>query len=130
MSALGRTELSRSGGVGVDRFVGGDPLSLLGASRPSTPPPSGVKALMLAVLEDGIRCYFSAVPRLRAEADHWIESGRRTAFSFVVICEILGLEPDAARAALRRLRVVDAKPSMLRKRHRATVRRASVSVPC
>jgi hypothetical protein len=37
---------------------------------------TGTKALMLAVLEDGIRSYLSPVARIRAEAEYWIASAR------------------------------------------------------
>ena len=64
----------------------------------------GVKALMLAVLEDAIRAYLGPVPRCRAEADLWIADSRsRWVFSFPVVCETLGLEPSAVRRALRRM---------------------------
>jgi hypothetical protein len=65
---------------------------------------TGLKALMMAVLEDGIRDYREGRGRLSAEAAEWIRSDRRDAFSFIVICETLGLEPAAVRAALARPR--------------------------
>jgi hypothetical protein len=63
-----------------------------------------LKPLMTAVLEDGIRNYCGRIGWRRAEAEAWIRSNRRTPFSFVVVCEALGLEPDAVRRALPRLR--------------------------
>lgn len=114
----------------TDRIDTVGALEMLGGGNATALPQSGVKRLMLAVLEDGIRCYFSPVPRIRAEAEHWIESGRRSAFSFEVVCDMFGLEPDAAREALRRLRGYESRPGMLRMRHRGTVRRAAVSIPC
>ncbi len=66
---------------------------------------TGTKALMLAVLENGFRSYFSPKVRIRAEAERWVKSPLgRSPFSFTVVCETLGLEPDAVRGALRRLR--------------------------
>jgi hypothetical protein len=66
---------------------------------------TGTKALMLAVLENGFRSYFSPKVRIRAEAERWVRNPQgRSPFSFNVVCETLGLEPDAVRKALRRLR--------------------------
>jgi len=71
---------------------------------------SGEKALHLAVLADGIRC-FTARPQNRhedpdrrgaeAEAEAWIRAvDEESPFSFVNVCETLGVDPDALRAAL------------------------------
>ena len=66
---------------------------------------TGTKALMLAVLDNGFRSYFSPKARIRAEAERWVKNPQgRSPFSFTVVCETLGLEPDAVRSALRRLR--------------------------
>jgi len=65
-------------------------------------PFSGTKALMLAVLEDAIRTFLNRQDG--GEAELWIFGRqRRSVFSFVVVCETLGLEPNAVRTALRRL---------------------------
>jgi hypothetical protein len=70
--------------------------------------PTGVKALMLAVLEDGIRSFMSPISQIRMEAEFWIMSPRRRSpFSFNVVCETLGLDPQAARDAVLRLRRVE-----------------------
>lgn len=101
---------------------------LIALDRASVLPRTGVRALMLAVLEDAIRCYFQGEPRVRAEAELWIEVGpRHWAFSFDVICESFGLDPAATRMALRRMRQADPRPTMLRKRHRGTGRRPGIS---
>jgi hypothetical protein len=64
---------------------------------------TGTKALMLAVLDNGIRSYLGPAGRIRTEAEYWVNGGdRRSPFSFTVVCETLGLEPDAVRGALRR----------------------------
>jgi len=69
---------------------------------------SGPRALMLAVLEDAVRCieegrwrsHFRA-RRLAAEAEAWMRCERREwPFSFVNICEVLGFDVDAMRAHL------------------------------
>jgi hypothetical protein len=60
---------------------------------------------MLAVLEDGIRNALSPHTRERDEADAWITNRRqRSPFAFNTVCETFGLEPDAVRRAVARLR--------------------------
>src|SRR5437660_12781329 len=69
---------------------------------------SGEKALMLAVLEDGIRCYQEHLrnprsnPRLLSQqAEQWIRAvDYEWPFSFQNVCETLGIDPSALRAAL------------------------------
>jgi hypothetical protein len=71
---------------------------------------SGEKALMLAVLEDGIRCFQEHLrnprlnPRLLSEqAEEWIRAEDWDwPFSFNNVCDTLGLDPAALRAALLR----------------------------
>jgi len=75
----------------------------LGGGEPHTGHYIGTKALMLAVLVEGIRDCCSRPGRLREDAEHWVRSNRRSAFSFSVICEVLGLEPNAVRRVLPRL---------------------------
>ncbi len=69
---------------------------------------SGSLALMLAVLEDAIRCIergrwsrrFRA-RALAAEAQTWMRSdSREWPFAFASICDVLGLEVDAVRTRL------------------------------
>jgi len=92
----------------------------------------GVKALMLALLEDAIRAYLGPVDRNREEAALWMaDSRRRWVFAFPVVCETLGLEPSAVRAAVRRLharspRVLAASRSRPNARRNAGVRMAAV----
>jgi len=70
----------------------------------SAEPVVGVRALMLALLEDAIRAYLGPVDRNHEEAALWIANSRRGwVFAFPVVCETLGLEPSAVRVALRRL---------------------------
>jgi len=65
----------------------------------------GVKALMLAILEDGMRAYLGPIGRSHDEAAAWITDPRsHWLFSFPVVCETLGLEPAAVRAAVCGLR--------------------------
>jgi hypothetical protein len=85
---------------------------------------AGVRALMLAVLEEAIHCFLSNDRRAREEAERWIISDRRRSpFSFTVVCETLGLDPDSARRALRRLREQNVPRKSLG-RSRPNVRRA------
>ena len=75
----------------------------LSGGEPRTGHYTGTKALMMAVLVEGIRDCCSRPGRLRDDAEQWVRSNRRSAFSFSVICEVLGLEPNAVRRALPRL---------------------------
>ena len=80
-------------------------LAPVAGGEPRTGEYTGTKALMLAVLENGFRSYFSPKLRIRSEAERWIKNPQgRSPFSFTVVCETLGLEPDAVRMALQRLR--------------------------
>ena len=97
----------------------------LGGGESSAGPYTGIKALMLAVLDNGIASYLSSTPRIRAEAEYWIgTSARRSPFSFTVVCETLRLEPDAVRAAVQRLRAQQGKALRSLGRRRQNVRRA------
>jgi len=71
-----------------------------------------VKRLMMAVLEDALRCFQNnsnarSGPRKRlfAEAERWLcaETGDGP-FSFDTVCETLGIEPDFLRGGLRQWR--------------------------
>lgn len=71
----------------------------------------GVRNLMIAVLEDAVRAYVAGDAQERFESEVWIASRERGfPFAFTVICETLGLEPDAVRDALRRMRTQPAPP--------------------
>ena len=69
---------------------------------------SGEKALMLAVLEDGIRCFQEHLtnprsnPRLLSkQAEDWIGAiDYEWPFSFNNVCETLGIDPEALRERL------------------------------
>jgi len=99
-------------------------LTSLGGGESRSAQYTGTKALMLAILEDGIRSFLSPVGRIRSEAEYWVKTARhRSPFSFTVVCETLGLEPDAVRAALERLRERNVSPRRLLGRSRPNVRR-------
>jgi hypothetical protein len=84
---------------------------------------TGTKALMLAVLEDGIRSYLGSSRVIAHEAEFWIYSHRRhSPFSFVVVCEMLGLDPDAVRKTLKRMKTENVPPRKALPRARHNVR--------
>ena len=70
----------------------------------------GEAALMRAVLEDAIHCFQKQfvrkgrrVGRLAREAEEWFATDDpRWPFSFVNICDVLGLEPEYLRLGLKR----------------------------
>lgn len=81
-----------------------EPAETLIGSALGSRPMRGVEALLLAVLDDGIRCFFSSNRRIRQEASTWVEDQREQGpFSFVGLCEYFRLDPWAVRAALRTL---------------------------
>jgi len=85
---------------------------------------TGTKALMLAVLEDGIRAYLSGGKLLADEAEFWIYSQRRQSpFSFAIVCEMLGLDVDAVRKTLKRMKDANtpARKALPRARHNVRV---------
>jgi len=67
---------------------------------------------MLAVLEDAVHVYQiggsggARTRRLYAETEQWFASTDTSwPFSFVRICQVLGLDPEHVRSGLRRWRV-------------------------
>ena len=112
--------------MGEDHYtIGGDLRAAVCGGEPRSAVLSGIRGLLLAVLEDGIRSYLSPVPEVRAEAEYWVGSGRaRSPFAFVVICETLGLEPTAVRTSLERMRAQRVDPARAIGRTRPNVRRA------
>jgi hypothetical protein len=100
-------------------------LTSLGGGESSRGPYTGIKALMLAVLDNGITCYMSRISRIRTEAEHWVDStSSRSPFSFPVVCEMLGLEPGAVRTELRRWRETGVSPARALTRRRPNASRA------
>ncbi|MDX2166428.1 MAG: hypothetical protein SF182_05170 [Deltaproteobacteria bacterium] len=90
----------------VHRNLDGEVAALLGigGGESRAVPLIGMRALMLAMLEDAVRAYLGSNPREAEDAAAWIDSTRnRWVFSFGTVCETLGLEPPAVRAALHRL---------------------------
>ena len=86
----------------------------------------GTRALMLAVLEEAIRSYCGPPGAVRAQAEAWVRSPSTSAFSFVTVCEILGLEPEAVRRVLpglQRGRGPRVRPNVIRTRRTRVVGR-------
>jgi hypothetical protein len=84
---------------------------------------TGTKALMLAVFEDGIRTYLGRAKLAARDAEYWIFSPRRhSPFSFPVVCETLGLDPDAVRNKVQHLKSVKASANHVLPRARHNVR--------
>ena len=70
------------------------------------------RRLMLAVLEDAVHLYQVGVAgggsarRLYGESERWLTSDDTSSpFSFIRICEALGLEAEYVRSGLRRWRI-------------------------
>jgi len=103
-----------------------DQIHILAGGEPRQGELSGTKALMLAVLEDGIRSYLGNARVAADEADLWVRSERRRSpFSFVVVCETLNLNPDAVRRVLREMRAGHISPRKAFPRARPNVRMTS-----
>jgi hypothetical protein len=72
-----------------------------------------IKRLMLAVLEDAMRCYqcfgnsrTRAQRRLFVEAEGWLMDRKADGpFAFATVCETLGIDPSCLREGLRRWRL-------------------------
>lgn len=98
-------------------------LRSVAGGEPRTGQLTGTKALMLAVLEDGIRSYLGGSRVIAQDAEYWIQSSRRLSpFSFVVICEILGLDAGAVRSTLRQMKISNVSPRKAIPRARHNVR--------
>jgi hypothetical protein len=89
----------------------------------------GERALMLAVLEDAIRCLeehrrsVRAEPRrLAREAEAWIRSDAERPFSFVSVCEALDIPARELRAVLLAWRREPRTPAGARRNYRLNLR--------
>jgi hypothetical protein len=100
--------------------------------QPRTVNFSGERALMWAVLTDGIECYrrnarsVSGRQRIEfAEAERWLFSTNwEWPFSFVNLCEAFGFNPAGIRRALRRCRQ-SGRAVLQRRRFRPVALRAA-----
>lgn len=89
-------------------------VAVLADLPPGTDPPRPREwFLWLAVMEDAVAVRMGAASALtqhQSDAAAWFASGRTNTGSFLWVCELLGLSPEAVRAALRgqeRVVVVD-----------------------
>lgn len=96
--------------------------------HPGTP---AMKRLMLAVLEDALRCIqtYTESPnpvhrKAFAEAETWIlDRKAQGPFAFGVICDVLGIEPNRLRDGIRKWRTQLSNGSDSRRLQRHSVRR-------
>ncbi len=101
--------------------------------RPAVTLYPGERALMIAVLEDAIRCYLGLVhydrtnPEILArQAEYWMRlEDWESPFSFNNICESLGLQHGDTRATILAWRDVD--PEQLEARIRSLHTEASAN---
>jgi hypothetical protein len=104
-------------------------LTGLGGGEPRSGDISGVRALMLAVLEDAVRCYLESDREVADEAELWTRSRLRSwPFAFDVVCEALSLDADAVRAALRRMKEASGSRPPIARRLRRNGRTAGKMV--
>jgi hypothetical protein len=70
----------------------------------------GERKLLFAMLEDAIRCYLKYRDRGQAyrsnpeflEAAEWLSSDEESGpFTFIMVCEALGIDPDRLRAGIQ-----------------------------
>jgi hypothetical protein len=102
----------------------------VGGGMPASGEHGATKALMLAVLEDGLRAFLDRNKRVRAEAERWMMSRRQNwVFSFPTVCWTLGLDPDAVREAAHRMREKNLSPRRAIGRNRRNVRHVSRIAP-
>src|SRR5216683_8195453 len=98
-----------------------------------------VKRLMMAVLEDALRCFQNNADakngprkRLFAEAEQWLcGEGGDGPFSFETVCETLGIEPQFLRSGLRDWRGQQLAGNSTRRlaRRSPVVRSGKISAP-
>jgi hypothetical protein len=96
----------------------------------------GETRLVFAVLEDAVRCYVKNVSSTRRcdreqfeEVAAWFEARdtARTPFSFISVCDVLGIEPSTLRKQLKTLSPRDLPTKQLRSVGRRQVVRAGRS---
>ncbi|HXN14515.1 MAG TPA: hypothetical protein VN865_15480 [Candidatus Acidoferrales bacterium] len=79
-----------------------------GESRRRKLPSEGERKLLFAVLEDAIRCYLRHRDRAEARSnEEWLEAAEWLScdeecgpFSYVAVCEALGIDADCLRAGI------------------------------
>jgi len=95
-----------------------------------------IKRLMLAILEDALRClqkYAQAKSGARRlmywEAEQWLYSdGGNALFSFTMVCETLGIEPEYLRSGLLQWRRIQPRGDLVQRvaRRSPVVRNGSI----
>jgi|HubBroStandDraft_5_1064220.scaffolds.fasta_scaffold47814_1 hypothetical protein len=95
-----------------------------------------IKRLMLAILEDALRClqkYAAAKSGARRlmywEAEQWLYSeGGNALFSFTMVCETLGIEPEYLRSGLLQWRRMQPRGDLVQRvaRRSPVVRNGSI----
>ena len=98
-----------------------------------------VKKLMMAILEDALRCFQNncdaksgSRKRLFQEAEHWLcGEGGEGPFSFEMVCETLGIEPSFLRNGLKEWRRQQIEGNSARRlaRRSPVVRTGRISAP-
>jgi hypothetical protein len=96
-----------------------------------------IKRLMLAILEDALRCLqkyagvrSGARRRMFREAEYWLcHEGGHALFSFTMVCETLGIEPEYLRSGLRQWRKLQSQGELRQRmaRRSPVVRNGSVT---
>jgi hypothetical protein len=89
----------------------------------------GIVALMYAVLEDAVECFWKQFQSTRRhdlhsarEAEEWfLSEGDASPFSFITICTVLKIDPDYIRTGLKRR--LQSSPTPARWSTRRQVRR-------
>ena len=96
----------------------------IGGGEPCTSEYIGTRALMVAVLEDGLRCFLASNKGAREEAELWMARRRDNwPFSFTTVCHTLGLDPVAVRRAAYAMREKNLSPRRALGRSRPNARR-------
>ncbi len=97
-------------------MAGGDDTDVVwDYAQPESVPLVGIKALMIAILDDAVRAYLGPSDRGHEEAWTWMAQSRsQWVFSFSVVCETLQLDASAVRSAVVKLRAQSTVPSRSR----------------
>lgn len=96
----------------------------VGGGEPTSSEHTGTKALMLAILEDGLRALLDTNQRVSEEAARWMSSRHDTwVFSFSTVCQTLNLDPDAVRRAAHQMKTDNVSARRVIGRNRPNSRR-------
>jgi len=96
----------------------------MGGGEPCTSEYTGTRALMLAVLDNGLRCFLASNRSAREEAEVWMSRRQDDwPFSFSAVCQTLGLDATAVRRAVYAIREKNLSPRRVLGRSRPNARR-------